>query len=35
MAIIVDAPLDIAGPEASHPDVAVPVLSLDGGTELS
>jgi hypothetical protein len=34
-AIIADVPLDIAGPEACRPDVAVPALSLDGGAELS
>jgi hypothetical protein len=34
-AIVVDAPLNIAGPKASCSDIAVHVLSLDGGVELS
>jgi hypothetical protein len=35
VAIIADAPLDIAVPEAICSDVVVPALSLDGGVELS
>jgi hypothetical protein len=33
--IIADVPLNIMGPEAGCPDVAVPALTIDGGAELS
>jgi hypothetical protein len=35
MAIVVDVPLNVTGPEASCSDIAVSVLSLDGSMELS